>query len=572
MTYDINMGLREKALNYADKVTSEDHEKIRPSLKAADTDNIEDWEQESLSQFKAGGRVDRKSLLEEGPAGMKAGDDPYLFSDRDIHPNEIHLARQARIEHLLNLLELIRDLADTRDEDDLWTNILFGISGQVGARETAVFYLEDGRYTLMQSRGFLLEERFRLSCRSRLVKRLSEDTSIRYSRELEELLAGEEKEWLKALKAELVVPIVTFSELNGFILLGPPLAHGDYSLDDLLYLKLAGEVFGSFRNLLDNLTAARREREKWQQREERLVAYRQYIEAVQQKHSRDDMVTLTRELLTEKFNLNAFIFLEKHGGHFEPVLYRGLSDKTVGNMNGIGAEGWIYSFTGPGRNHYSEISSISEIYDRLSREEASVFDSFDIWPFFLKKSVTGLLVVFRMQKEASEDEPEFLSSVMHTFFLHNISEHLLNVGEKTEQIHSDDPLYSLKNLIQRKETLLNERKEPFSLLFMAIDNADRLRNILGADLAGSLIAELEQMVQTLLPAGSEMFTPFSERILMVLPGYERAATWKLSKTIQKEISTVFPDDELKPLLRFRMVSRPSQNAADIEELLLKNTP
>ena len=314
------MGLKEKALKFEKEL----HSAVSGAADTVDSDLSEIPErdtrepEEILAEKKSseGQETDLPNHYER-----KAGMDLFLSSD-DLHSNTrpvLHgLAQQGQIEALLSLIELSKELGSARTEHEVWDTILFTLIGQLGVREVAIFLKEKEKFVLKANRGFVTEVGFEIPLDSSLIKELSQETGLVYIKKLIPHLKSPEKVWINALNADFLVPVLNYDKIVGFIILGKTIAHLDYNLEDLMYLKILGELFGSFHHSTKQLIQISRQKRQWEERESDYKVWKYYIEVTQKATNFVDIDRAFQEVLHTRYKVNKFCFFVEGRQIFPP--------------------------------------------------------------------------------------------------------------------------------------------------------------------------------------------------------------------------------------------------------------
>ncbi|MEQ9367277.1 MAG: hypothetical protein RIF32_23805, partial [Leptospirales bacterium] len=166
-------------------------------------------------------------------------------------PAEAHIASQKKIDHYLSLFDITKEISNISEFDELWENILYAIMGQVGA-ETICILSSTSRvssgaifYPVSHS-GFELPEGWALGRGDEIYDQMATSTGVRYAEEflnsLQNPVSPLERRILENTRAKLVVPLKNMNQMFGIVILGGQVSGDDYTIDDIEFLTLLGEI------------------------------------------------------------------------------------------------------------------------------------------------------------------------------------------------------------------------------------------------------------------------------------------------------------------------------------------
>ncbi len=232
------MGLLEKALSILKKEKAPPKESPPPpEKKALDPDTL-------LKKFYQEGEILKEELL-QSPINL------YPEERRETLPISYVLLHQEKIHSLINLIEFIKQIVYISSEEELYQEILYEILSQLGVKECAIYLKnpQKGTYELKGSLGKTLPEEFHTYKGEIFLELLQKEKSLHYLPPIRKKLSSYEEKFLQEFPAEVLAPLLKKEEVIGFLLVGKPLGEEDFSLTDLLYIKLLGEVLGSLEEV-----------------------------------------------------------------------------------------------------------------------------------------------------------------------------------------------------------------------------------------------------------------------------------------------------------------------------------
>ncbi len=187
-------------------------------------------------------------------ASDRGGDEGMLFEVDEgftTAPVEAHIASQKKIDHYLSLFDITKEISNISEFDELWENILYAIMGQVGA-ETICIMSSTSRvssgaifYPVSHS-GFELPDGWALGRGDEIYDQMANSTGVRYAEEfltsLQNPISPLERRILENTRAKLVVPLKNMNQMFGIVILGGQVSGDDYTIDDIEFLTLLGEI------------------------------------------------------------------------------------------------------------------------------------------------------------------------------------------------------------------------------------------------------------------------------------------------------------------------------------------
>lgn len=557
------MSLKDKALKAKSRSTQKAEQGPR-----------EDLEFNREETFRKKGKVSLPELLRgKEPGGLEKSISRFLLPEDFLLstlPADIEYSLQSRLESLLHLLEVCKDLATIEDEAQLWDSVLVSILGQIGVKEAVIFFKTQRRLMPQASHGFILPEEFNFSTRSGLERLLKKEPSIHYVSALVKELVGEEAAWLASSNAELITPIMHYEELLGFIVIGKPIGAKEFNLDDLFYLKLIGELLGSFRQSIEKVSSFKKQMKKWEMREKLHENYLHFQAQIQAAGGFEESTMLLKEYLDKTFKMHTYLLCLLHHDHYEVRLQKGFSEKTSSDFKIDRKETWLYNFK-PGVPflRIQDLKNNAQLMEKFSREEAATVQSASIIPLLFKEKLYGFFFLFDVKEEYSTEDLFYTSNIVHSYFWYLLSQNHLGYDPEARAITLQEPLAGIKEVIYDLEKELAENETPYSIYVIHMANHHRLKNIFPAEKFSSFKEEFMALLRR------EIFHPlllseiFPGQYLIILTKINKSDLWLLERTIRKRITELFPESDFQPLTRSRLYHRPEDPPKTLEELLFE---
>lgn len=153
-----------------------------------------------------------------------------------------------RYDHLKALEQFTRETMDTTNLGYLADSLIRVVS-QAMQTANSCLMLRDSqgkRFTAISSYGLTNEPRFTFQFNSALIHRLSQHESFLEKRELDtspqlQAITMKERDIVKQLRAEILIPLKTTRGLTGILILGPKLSKETYSEDDQRLLTVVSQ-------------------------------------------------------------------------------------------------------------------------------------------------------------------------------------------------------------------------------------------------------------------------------------------------------------------------------------------
>jgi len=567
------MGLRERAIKSKNISSLDESSSALANLPYPYAPSEENPEEEKIQDhLKKKGSVNKEQLLKTGISGLEANLSQYLLPD-DISgstlPADSDYSLNSRIEALINLIELCKELAISENPEELWESLLFNILGQVGAREAAIFIKENNRMDLKAYRGFIFPENFTLSKRSGIERVLQKDLNIHYAAKLSSDIVGDEYHLFQSLQVELVIPILQFEELTGFLLLGKTIGATDYSIEDLLYLKLLGEVVGSFRSVIQQSELLNNQKKIWNSREKVYQKYLYFQQQLQSGKTPEETAGIFNAYLSDLFTFEAYLlFILDEKEEYVLVSQKGLQEKSQKNLIFSPDEEVIFKcrqynnwFT------YPNLIGESMFSKNFTQEDQVILKDSRLLPLYFQGSLYGFFILLKVKNEPSAEFMSFAQNMIITYFWYYLSHVYLNKAQKNLRIAITDPMHGIKSTIARHEKNLSTNQIPYALFVVQITNLDRLENLLGQRYAFSVRRKIKKILHEEFSGAKYISELFSNKFVVIFEGIDKSVLWMYDKSLVKKIARAFEDEHKRPIINNRLYARPEDKEKTLEQLI-----
>lgn len=206
---------------------------------------FDDWVKEAEQEA-------RRTLPKKDPNVSDSEKNGFLFDDDSnfaTSPIDLQIASRKKLENYISVFEISKEIGISTDFANFFENLLFSIMGQIGSESIGIFSSKNGNqdfFRLEDYQGENFNQEWTISSEEEIYHAVHNAGSVLYAKELlKQALPAKEREIIQQSEAELLVPIRTTEEFFGIILLGKTISGEDYTIEDLEFLKIIGEIAGS---------------------------------------------------------------------------------------------------------------------------------------------------------------------------------------------------------------------------------------------------------------------------------------------------------------------------------------
>ena len=490
-----------------------------------------------------------------------SSDDLYSSSRPVMHG----LAQQAQIESLLNLIEFSKELSASQTATDLWDTVIFTLIGQLGVKEVAIFFKEEQGIALKATQGFVIEHGFQISFESFLLKSLSKEHGIIYTEKLIQHLKGLDKTWFSALNSDLLIPIVNYEEMVGFIILGKTIAQMDYNLEDLMYLKTLGELLGSFYHSIQKLIQISSQKAKLQDQSTHYDILDRYTRAIQKSTGFSEINNIFLQLITHEYQTSKFIFLLKQGKQFLPNLHKNLDQKTIKKFATSTRESWIVEMKRQtGWYEYENFLENTNFTKKFSAEDLSLITKVLIMPLHFSNEIEGIFILFNINHDISIESLNYLGVIINTYYWAFLAH-----KSRTHDMKSlEDPLFDLRTLINDYEKDFQTKKVPYSLIYITVENASRLSKFKSQKFLENQSSYLKKTLHSMVSEKEACLEIFPAKFLLILRGREGEKQSKyIFNSLKEAINLEYKLEKHRPIIKHKTLNRMKQEPVSIHSFL-----
>ena len=493
--------------------------------------------------------------------------DPFLSSD-DLHsssrPVIDGLAQHAQIESLFSLIELSKELSSSQSEAELWDTVLFTLIGQLGVKEVAIFIKEENRFVLKKTQGFVIKNSFQVPLDSSLLKSLSQENGIIYTNKLIPHLKPLEKVWFGALNSDLLIPVLNYEQIVGFIILGKTIGQMDYNLEDLIYIKILGELLGSFHHSVQKLIQISKHEVKVRNQVSNYNILDQYTKMIQKAQDFSEIDRIFLELITDEYQVSKFIFLLRQGKQFLPNLYKNIDEKTIKKIKTSARESWVIEMKNQsGWYEYTNYLENTNFTKKFSAEDLSLITKVSILPIYFSNEIEGIFILLDISHDVSVESLSYLGVIINTYYWS-----FLAYKSKASGVGSlEDPLFDFRALVHDYENDLNIKKIPYSLVYLTVENASRLGKLNSKKFIDNQKKYLKITLNSMISEKEKCFEIFPSKFFLILIGEGSKKSQYIFKNLAEAIKLEYKTEKSRPIIRCKTLSRPEQKAISLHSFL-----
>lgn len=521
------MGLREKALDFSDvnesnlALTPEDRKKEIPSSILPPTN-------EASPNFSKTEKVNNgkpKDVIEE-----------------------------KRSEIFLNIIELTKELSQVHTEKELFSTLLLALMAYVGVKNIAFFIKNERKFQLTDFKGFSNPIEKDISVQDPLLSEIFKEKGVLSAKENKQDII---QKFFPDSHYEAMVPILRYEELTGFILIDSKITNDDYSVYDIMYLKLFGEIFGLFYSAMKD-------------RSKDLESFKVHKNKIQQQDALIDFINSSSSNTIESIvsfwtNNNPesgfVLFLDENSGIL-PVLSAGMNSES-GEFHRIISElTWYHEIREAKKwMHYPEYRDDQYFYEIMNPDDWNQYQNLYVLPLIYENEYSGFILLFS-EKIFSANELSFNEK----FFNVLKNQYLLKESKKQFDrsfTHSrQNPFDALSSFIRKKTIDQNL----YSIIFLQFINSSRLQKVLNQKEVQTMRSSIESTIQDSI--NPDMVSKICDNeFLYFSMNQSKKEAWVNVKRLQKELSMTYPDENFRPLLKATIYNFPEDGEFSLSNLL-----
>ncbi len=518
----------------------------RTALTPADEADEEDpfglWERDAEQQAEdesrrlASGRDAEEMEHSDGSIVLEQGDG---FS---TEPIEAHIASQRKIDHYLALFDITKEISNIADFDELWESLLYAIMGQVGAETICIFSstqrVQSGAiYYPVAHSGFEMPEGWALKRGDELYDRAAEESGVKYAEEflssVGDPISPLERRILETSRAQLVVPLKNMNHMFGIVLLGGQVSGDDYTIDDMEFLTLLGEIAAVGVDRVLSRIEFERDTEELRRRNVVHGSMFSLARRASTTKSIDEMYDILTQHLREDFHVESFSLVLLSPKDRSYRIFAG---------NEISPES-IEKFRLPTDSDLiATISNLVRVYDlkdfRENREITSSYTNDDLalmqhyWivPLINMNWLVGFITIHRTNAPWTEFHRELMVTAAE--IVSAVFANCIIMGERETLFR--DPFSPLEERLKRELDRSAQFQAPLSLVDIRVRNIKRLVELNPSDEIAEFLAALNRSIATFLFESDFMARVGQGRFALILPGRSKEEADVFAKKLRAE--------------------------------------
>ncbi len=498
----------------------------------ADGDPFGEWEREALSEAES----EAKRLEERGEIESRepprARDQDLLFEGDEgltTAPVENYIASQRKIDHYLALFDITKEISHIDRFEDLWDSLVYAIMGQVGAETVAIFSTtarvqSGGIFYPVAHSGFDMPEGWALKRGDEIYDRLSEEDGVKYVEEflssVKNPISPMERRILETSRARVIVPLKNMNRMYGIALLGGQLAGDDYTIDDLEFLTLLGEIAAVGADRALSRQEYERDTEELRRRNMIHGSMFSLARRAAQARSLDDIYDVMTERLREDFHVESFSLVLLNPREREYRIFAG---------NRISPESIEKFRMGVNSDLIAMISNLTRIYDLsdfrtnpainrcYTNDDIGLMQHYWIAPLINMNWLAGFITIHKTSQPWTEFERELMVTAAE--ILSSAVANSIILSERESLFR--DPFSPLEERLKQELKRAREFNAPVALLDLRIKNIRRILEMNRAEESADFLAAVNRTIASFLFETDFMARVGQGRFALILPGRGR---------------------------------------------------
>ncbi|TGL64573.1 GAF domain-containing protein [Leptospira sarikeiensis] len=517
---------------------AKEEEDFPPGLSKPDDikDPFDDWVKDAENQAnKEASRPFSQEQNEAEKAEFLFDDD----SDYSTLPIDLQIASRKKLENYLSVFEISKEISASKDFTNFFENLSFSIQGQIGAESIVVFSSTNGEFDVLrvvEAQGIGADPDWVLEVGDESYQAVLKTPSVVYAKEvLKHSPPKKEKEILEKTEAEMLVPIRSYDEFYGIIILSKTVDGEDYTIEDLEFLKIVGEMAGSVLRRIMDLETLHQENDQLKQvlkSNERILATARDLAGVRDMDEAYDYLV---EILKKELGLRrwSFLLLDRTTRKEYKVFGTNLlTPDTTGKFR-LGLDSNLVGIVAnvPGVFRIANFRKNPELLSQLSNDEIGLMHDFDILPFLNLNWLVGMLFIHETERPWTDTDRE--TAVGISEIASPVLSNLLMLEERDAVFR--DPFSPVESRIDEAITRASKIGTPFSLTVFKVQNATRMVRMKGAGFFAHYCEELRASIQENLGETDYCYRVGQGKYVVVLDGKDREETQIVVRKIRNRI-------------------------------------
>ncbi|WP_426494408.1 GAF domain-containing protein [Leptospira interrogans serovar Bratislava] len=497
---------------------------------------FDDWVKEAEQEA-------RRTLPKKDPNVSASEKDGFLFDDDSnfaTSPIDLQIASRKKLENYISVFEISKEIGISTDFANFFENLLFSIMGQIGSESIGIFSSKNGNqdfFRLEDYQGENFNQEWTISSEEEIYHAVHNAGSVLYAKELlKPALPAKEREIIQQSEAELLVPIRTTEEFFGIILLGKTISGEDYTIEDLEFLKIIGEIAGSVYKRIYDTELLHQENQNLKEtvRANELIISlaRDFSSVRSMDEAYDKLFSAFREEL--KVRRATFMILENKN-EFRVFASNLLTPEHVGSFR-LSLESSIVGTVSniPGVFRIENFRKHPELVQKLSNDELGLMTDFIVIPLINLHWLVGMWIVHETEVPWTDSDRETAVGISEV--LAPVFSNLLLVQERDSVFK--DPFSPVEEKIEEMILKSTRLGNCFSLTIFKIQNISRMVKLKGSGFFVSYSEELRKAIQDNLSEVDFHYRIGQGKYAMILDGKDREETQVLIRKIKNRLVEV----------------------------------
>ncbi|MBX7058192.1 MAG: hypothetical protein K1X75_09000 [Leptospirales bacterium] len=531
------------------------------------------WQQEAEKEAEQ-----HAAQLQQEQSPRRPTDRDFLFDGDDLStaPAESYIASQRKVDHYLALFDITKEISTIDRFEDLWDSLNYAVMGQVGAETICIFSAvqrsaNGGIFYPVAHSGFEMPQGWALKRGDEIYDRLAKEDGVKYVEEFlnqpRTALSPVERRILETSRARLVVPLKNMGQLYGIAFVGAQLSGNDYTVDDLEFLSLLGEIAAVGADRV--LSRLEFERDTEELRRRNMIHGSMFSLARRAANVRglDELYDLLAERLREDFHVDSFslVLLSPRDREYRIFAGNRISPDTMERFH-LGVNSELVAMVSNLTRVYdlADFRNHPEIARNYTNDDLALMQHYWIAPLINMHWLAGFITIHRTTEPWTELNRELMVTAAE--IISSAAANCIILGERESLFR--DPFSPLEERLKDELRKAREFNAPLTLVDFRIKNIRRLNELAPAERVADFLAGLTRSMSGLLFETDFMARVAQGRFALILPGRDREESEIFIRKLKAEIRRArsLPGSPVDPQLVHSLVSYP-RDAQDAGKML-----
>lgn len=529
----------------------------------ASGDPFEEWQREAEAEAEQ--QAHRQSQAQARPASR---DQEFLFDSDDLStaPAESYIASQRKVDHYLALFDITKEISTIDRFEDLWDSLNYAVMGQIGAETICIFSATQRTsngaiFYPVAHTGFEMPQGWALKRGDEIYDRLSQEDGVKYVEEFlnqpRAALSPMERRILETSKARLVVPLKNMGRLYGIAFVGAALSGHDYTVDDIEFLSLLGEIAAVGADRV--LSRLEFERDTEELRRRNMIHGSMFSLARRAANVRglDELYDLLAERLREDFQVESFslVLLNPKERAYRIFAGNRISPETIDRFH-LGVNSELVAMISNLTRVYdlADFRTHPEITANYSNDDLALMQHYWITPLINMHWLVGFITIHRTAEAWTELNRELMVTAAE--IISSAAANCIILSERESLFR--DPFSPLEERLREELRKAREFNAPVTLVDFRIKNIRRLNDLLPAERVADYLGGLSRAISGLLFETDFLARVSQGRFALILPGRDRDEAEVFLRKLKAEVKRIRPlsGSPVDPQLVHSLVSFP----------------